>query len=173
MHAETRSQMSAFNLGAATMVAAIGVLLAAFGFQYIGGFVPCELCYLQRIPYYVSIPLLFVTLTTLTAGYPRLAALLFFAASLVFLANAGLGVYQAGAEWKFWPGPTSCSGEQPIAKQAGSMLDALKTTAVVRCDVAQIRILGLSFAGWNVIVSMVLFALAIQAAFRAAPSARE
>lgn len=173
MKSRTRAEMSAFNLGAGTMLAAVAVLLAAFGFQHIGGYIPCELCYLQRIPYYVAIPVLFVALTLITARYPRVSALLFFLAALAFLANAGIGVYQAGAEWKYWPGPTSCSGEQPIAQQAGNLLDALKTTTVVRCDVAQFRMLGLSFAGWNVVVSFLLFLTALQAAFRVAPDNRE
>lgn len=173
MKARTRSEMAAFNLGAATMFAAIAVILTALGFEHIGGYVPCELCYLQRIAYYGSIPVLFVALTLLTAAYPRIAALLLFLVALAFLANAGLGVYQAGAEWKFWPGPTSCSGEQAIAQQAGNLLDAIKKTSVVRCDEPQIRIFGLSFAGWNVIVSLVLFAMSLQAAFRASPDNRQ
>ncbi len=173
MKSRTRTEMAAFNLGAGTMLAAIAVLLAAFGFQHIGGYVPCELCYLQRIPYYIAIPVLFVALTLITAQYPRVSALLFFLAALAFLANAGIGVYQAGVEWKYWPGPASCSGEQAIAQQAGGLLDALKKTSVVRCDVPQFRMFGLSFAGWNVLVSFGLFVMALQAAFRAAPDNRE
>lgn len=171
MARDTIARTRAFNLGAFTMVTALAVLITAFGFQYIGGYQPCELCYLQRIPYYVAIPVLFGALVAVSAEQPRTAALLFFLAALVFLTNAGLGAYQAGAEWAFWPGPTTCSGEQPISQQAGNLLDALKTTNVVRCDVAQLRILGLSFAGWNVLVSLALFTLALKTAFRAAPSA--
>lgn len=170
MQLRTTGESAAFNLGALALLGSIGSILAAFGFQHIGGYVPCELCYMQRIPYYVGIPLLFVTLVALSAGHARLSAGLFFVAALVFLAGAGIGVYQAGAEWGFWPGPATCSGEQSITSQAGSLLDALKTTQVVRCDVAQLRILGLSFAGWNVVVSMALFAMAVNAAFRAAPA---
>lgn len=170
LHARPATGAAAFNLGATALLIALGAIVSAFGFQYIGGFKPCELCYLQRIPYYIAIPMVFAALVMVSAQYPRFAALTFFAASLVFLANAGLGVYQSGAEWHFWPGPSTCSGEQAITGNAGNLLDALKTTSVVRCDVAQIRILGLSFAGWNVVVSLFLFALAIKAAFRAAPN---
>ncbi len=173
MHTQRKLQMSAFNIGAAAMLGAIALVLAALGFEHIGGYVPCELCLLQRVPYYAVIPLLFVTLPLLTAGHARAAASLFLLASMLFLATAGIGAYQAGAEWQFWPGPTSCSGEQPIAQQAGGLLDALKTTTVVRCDVAQLRILGLSFAGWNVVAGLILFAMATQAAFRAAPGEQD
>ncbi len=170
MQVRSSGEAAASNLGALALLVSIGSILTAFGFQYIGGYTPCELCYLQRIPYYVVIPTLFVTLVLLTAGYPRAAAALFFVAALVFLSNAGIGVYQAGAEWKFWPGPATCSGDQAITSRAGNLLNELKTTNVVRCDVAQLRILGLSFAGWNVVVSLALFALAINAAFRSVPA---
>ncbi|MBL8566996.1 MAG: disulfide bond formation protein B [Hyphomicrobiaceae bacterium] len=170
MQARSSGEAAAFNFGALALLGAIASILAAFGFQYIGGYIPCELCYLQRIPYYIAIPGVFATLVVLSAGYPRAAAALFFVVALVFLSNAGIGVYQAGAEWKFWPGPATCSGEQAISTKAGSLLNDLKTTNVVRCDVAQLRIFGLSFAGWNVVVSLVLFALALKAAFRSVQS---
>ena len=46
--------------------------------------------------------------------------------ALVFLANAALGTYHAGAEWHFWPGPQECSGVQQLNTTAGNMLDALQ-----------------------------------------------
>jgi hypothetical protein len=36
------------------MAAAVGT---ALGFQYIGGYIPCALCLLQRQPYYYAIPI--------------------------------------------------------------------------------------------------------------------
>ena len=59
---------------------------------------------MQRYAYYAAIPLLFVAMA-LVSEMPRVAALLFFVVALAFLGNAGLGVYHAGAEWKFWAGP--------------------------------------------------------------------
>lgn len=166
-HVKSVKGSEAYRTGGAIFFLAVATILAALGFEHIGGYRPCELCLLQRWPYYLSIPLLFAALASLSAGWPRAAALLFFSCALLFLANSGIGAYQAGAEWKFWPGPTTCSGEQPMTTNAGNLLESLKTTTVVRCDVPQLRILGLSFAGWNVVVSLALFAVALKAAFAA------
>lgn len=158
----------AYRIGGAVLFATIAVILAALGFEHIGGYRPCELCLLQRWAYYFSIPVLFAALVLVGAEQRKLAALLFFAVALAFLANSGVGAYQAGAEWKFWPGPATCSGQQAVATDAGNLLGALQKTSVVRCDEPQIRIFFLSFAGWNVLISLALFAAGLKAAFAAA-----
>lgn len=161
----------AYRAGALALLGGIAVILSALAFEHIGGYLPCELCLMQRWAYYTAIPLLFLALAALSGGYPRAASTIFLLVGLAFLANAGLGVYQAGAEWKFWPGPTSCSGAQQLTSSAGSLLKELTKTQVIRCDEPQLRIFGLSFAGWNVLISLSLSALALSATARAARSA--
>lgn len=156
----------AYRAGALALFGATMVILAALAFEHIGGFRPCELCLMQRWAYYAGLPMLFFALVALSGGHPRLASILFLLVALAFLANAGLAAYQAGAEWKYWPGPTSCSGAQEISASAGSLLKELAKTSVIRCDEPQIRILGLSFAGWNVLVSLALFSLSLSAGTR-------
>lgn len=159
---------TAYATGAAVLFVATGVILAALGFEHIGGYIPCPLCLQQRYAYYGSIPLLFVALTLVSADKPRIAALLFVIVALAFLANAGLGAYQAGAEWKFWPGPETCSGAQGISTSAGGLLENLANTRVMRCDEASWRFAGLSFAGWNAVISLLLFIGALRAAVHTA-----
>jgi disulfide bond formation protein DsbB len=95
---------------------------------------------------------------------PSRAAVLFLLVALAFLGNAALGTYHAGAEWRFWPGPESCTGAQDLAKSAGGLLDSLSTTRVVRCDEAAWRFLGVSLAGWNAVVSILISAMSLRAA---------
>jgi len=86
--------------------------------------------------------------------------------ALAFLANAGLGVYHAGAEWKFWPGPDTCAAPSAAtATNAKDLLKGLDAVTVIRCDEAAGRFAGLSFAGWNVLLSIALCAGALLAAF--------
>ena len=99
----------------------------------------------------------------MSAGQPRAATIVFVIVALAFLANAALGVYHAGAEWQFWPGPAACSGSQTITTNAGGMLEALQHTKVVRCDEAAWRFAGLSFAGWNVVASLLIVLLSVRA----------
>lgn len=162
---------ASYKWGAVTLFFAAAVILAALGFEYIGGFDPCELCLEQRYAYYIGTPLLFLSLVLLSAGQTRLAAGLFLLVSLLFLANAGLGVYHAGVEWKFWEGPQACSGSglKPLAG-SGSLMKDLAGRAVASCVEPQIRILGLSFAGWNVVACVALFFGALKAAFAASES---
>ena len=75
------------------------------------------------------------------------------------LGNAGLGAYHAGVEWKFWQGPTDCTGTIGDLGSAGSLLQRLDTVKVVRCDEVQWRFLGLSLAGYNVLISLLMAAI--------------
>jgi disulfide bond formation protein DsbB len=161
----TPHKQPAYRWGALTLVAALAGILIALGFQYIGGMAPCPLCLQQRYAYYICIPALFLALVLLGAGRPRDAGLLFLLVSFAFLANAGLGTYHAGAEWKFWPGPDTCAAGAAVPAGGGALLERLKNTQVIRCDEAAGRVLGLSFAGWNVFLSLALCIGALQAAF--------
>jgi disulfide bond formation protein DsbB len=75
--------------------------------------------------------------------------------------NAGLGTYHAGIEWKWWPGPQDCSGPIDSLGSANDLLRQLESINVVRCDEAAWRFLGLSLAGYNVLISLALAAVAI------------
>ncbi len=154
----------AYKPGAMALLVAGAAIVGALGFEHIGGILPCPLCLEQRYAYYAGLPLLFAALVLLSAGQRRWAALLFAAVALGFLANAGLGVYHAGAEWHFWPGPLTCSGAQPLSTSVGGLLDALPSTNVIRCDEAAWRFAGISLAGWNVVVSLLVLALSLRAA---------
>ena len=160
----TNSQ--AYRWGATGLMLASAAILGALGFEYIGGYLPCPLCLQQRWAYYAGVPLLFLTLVLFSMDKPRLAGLLFLLVGAAFLANAGLGIYHAGAEWKFWPGPDTCSGGSGlITANAGNLLQNIEKTHVIRCDEAALRIAGLSLAGWNVVTSLMLCTACVKAAF--------
>jgi disulfide bond formation protein DsbB len=159
-------QASAYRFGGMLLFLATGSILAALGFEYIGGYQPCPLCLMQRYAYYIAIPLSFLAMA-FAMEKPKLAGALFLGVAVAFIANAGLGIYHAGAEWKYWPGPATCSMQQALPTSAADLLQGLDDR-VVRCDEASWRMFGLSFAGWNVIISAVLAGLALKAASTAA-----
>ncbi len=149
---------------AAIAVASIGVATVAgfLFFQFVLGYPPCPLCLEQRIAFYVAIPLAVMILLGVSVGASRkvlLLALLAIAAAMVW--NAGLGVYHSGIEWKWWPGPQDCSGPTTSFGSASSLLNRLQNIRVVRCDEAAWRFLGLSLAGYNVLISLALAAVAL------------
>lgn len=158
----------AYKAGAAALMLSIASLAIAYAFQYIGGYEPCPLCEMQRCAYYAGIPLLFVALVLVASDHAGWATAIFFLVALAFLANAGLGIYHAGAEWKYWPGPDTCGAvSRPLGGGSGGLLKQLEQTYVIRCDEAPWRMFGLSFAGWNVVISFLIFVAALQAAFAA------
>jgi disulfide bond formation protein DsbB len=123
-------------------------IAGAFAFQF-AGYDPCHLCLMERWAYYVAIALSLVLLLTKFGMKQGLYLL-----ALIMLASTIFGIYHSGVEWKWWPGPNSCTG--------GSSLGGLPdlTKPVVMCDEAALRIFGLSLAGWNAVIS---FALALVA----------
>ncbi len=158
---------SAYRSGGIALLLAAAVIIAALGFEHIGGHVPCPLCLQQRYAYFAGVPLLFVAMA-LVAEMPRLAALIFAVVAVAFLANAGLGIYQSGAEWKLWPGPETCGALQALPSSAADLLKEAAEATVVRCDEASWRFAGLSFAGWNAVMSLAICALALRSAVQCA-----
>jgi len=159
---------SANAIGAAMLAVATAVILAALAFQHIGGYIPCPLCLQQRYAYYGGIPALAVAIVLLRARNAPAAAAVFALVGAAFVINAGLGIYQAGAEWKFWE-ITSCAAPGGLPKLD---LDNLNIEKAAICGVANWHFLGLSFAGWNVIFSALLALGALAAALEAWRRAR-
>ena len=164
---------------AALVIAAVGAatILGALFFEYRLGLKPCPLCLEQRIAYYVAIPLALMVVAGVSVGSSRkvlMAALLAIAAAMLW--NAGLGVYHSGVEWQWWEGPKDCSGEVAGFGSAGGLLKQMQETSIVRCDEAAWRFLGLSLAGYNVLISLGLAAVALWGfwrAWQARPAARQ
>ena len=147
--------LTVFLLGLAT-------ILGAWGFQLIGGYVPCKLCLEERIPYYVGLPLVLLALLGALQNWPPiLVRLLLLVAAVGFAIGAGIGTYHAGAEWAWWAGPTDCGGGTATTGSAGDLLNQIAHTKVVSCSEASWRLFGLSFAGWNAVVSAALAVVAL------------
>jgi len=150
-------------LAAAAIVTVVGALTICgfFFFQYVLGYPPCPLCLDQRNAFYVSVPL--AALLWLGANYGASSKVMiagFAVIAAVMLWNTGLSAYHAGVEWKFWPGPTDCSGPINSLGSAGNLLKQLENIRIVRCDEAAWRFLGISLAGYDVLVSLFLAAVA-------------
>ena len=125
---------SAYRIGALVLFAAAAVILTALAFEHFGGYAPCPLCLQQRYAYYAGVSALFFALVLLSAGHTRMVAAVFLAVALIFLANAVLGAYHTGVEWKFWPGPDTCAGTAALVPNRSSYtkLMAANTTGTAR-----------------------------------------
>ncbi len=142
-------------------VVSLATLLGVWFFQFVLKLPPCPLCLEQRIPYYVVIPLsLLVAVAALWRAPRHVIAAGFAILVAAMLVSAALGAYHAGVEWRLWAGPTDCSGPMTDFTSKGPLLDQLQSIRVVRCDEAAWRFLGVSLAGYNVLVSLALAAVA-------------
>lgn len=148
------------------LVASLAMLAIAHAFETFGGLAPCTLCLRAREVYWVAAGLALAgMLITRMRGGEKFRWAFDGALGLVFAAGVALAVYHAGAEWKFWPGPTSCSGGGAGAVSAGQMADLLQGAKIKppACDKAAWVFLGLSMAGWNALVSLGLTVLSFMA----------
>src|ERR1700692_1830000 len=141
---------------------AAGTLAGAWYFQLVLDIRPCPLCLEQRYAYYLAIPLGALVALAAAKDAPRAVLVAGLAIlAIAALGNALLGAYHAGVEWHFWQGPTECTGPVGNLGSAGNLLERLDTVKVVRCDEVQWRFLGLSLAGYNVLISLLMVAIAV------------
>ncbi|MDO9417944.1 disulfide bond formation protein B [Pararhizobium sp.] len=163
---QNRTGLIAAVLSTLGMSATVGGALA---FEHLGGYIPCMLCLMQRDPYYYGIPLGLLAILSVVLELPRWTTRMILAAiAILMLWGAGMGVYHAGVEWHFWEGPASCATTAAgVSSDVGDLLGDLNSKHGPSCTDAALRVLGLSFAGWNVIASLVLAAIAARGAVKA------
>ena len=129
----------------------LGLLGGALGSQYLGGLVPCEMCYWQRWPHAAAIILATLAFTApAVSGRSRMLTLL--AAAAIVISGA-IGVYHAGVELGIFEGFTTCTTMAGGATTA-ELLNSIMNTPLVRCDQVQFSFLGISMAGWNALLSL-------------------
>ena len=138
---------------------AAATIIGAWIFEYVG-YAPCELCLKQRWAYYAAIALSLAMLgaSRSSAKLMRYGLLIL---ALLWVGSMAFGIYHSGVEWKWWQGPTTCTGAGALS---GGLPDLTKP--VVLCDTPAIRILGLSLAGWNAVISFGLAFVALVGAHR-------
>jgi disulfide bond formation protein DsbB len=156
-----RSANPALTAALAITAIAAATLAGAWFFQLVLDIRPCPLCLEQRYAYYLALPLGALVALGAARNAPRTVILTGLAIlALAALGNAWLGGYHAGVEWGLWQGPTDCTGPVGNLGSAGNLLERLDTVKVIRCDEVQWRFLGLSLAGYNVLISLLMAALA-------------
>lgn len=152
------------------LVAGLVLLLGALVIEHGMGIAPCVLCLYQRIPPAVALPLAALALwpRVPAAWARRLTAMV----ALVFLAGAVLAGYHVGVEQHWWAGTAQCGGDAApppdLSTDLSALRRALEAPEVVPCDAIPWSFVGISLAGYNMIVSMGLAVLGLWAAGRRA-----
>jgi disulfide bond formation protein DsbB len=147
------------HLMALAALGSVGLLAAAFTFQYLGGMAPCAMCLWQRWPHAVAVALGAV-------GLALPYAVIAWAGALSMLTGAGIAVLHTGVERGWWILNLECTGGGDSLRDMdmSALLDPTQGESIVLCTDVAWSLLGLSMASWNAIASLVLMGLWIAAA---------
>lgn len=148
-----RSKADRFAAGL-LLVGPAALLAGAYAFQYVGGLVPCEMCWWQRYALMVAL-----ALAALGWVLGRSRALLVLAAVAV-LANAGIAIFHAGVEQHWWQGITACAAT-PAGGSNADIMGQILAQPLVRCDAIPWSLFGLSMAAWNAVISILVGGVAL------------
>ena len=127
------------------------VLVSAFIIEHQLGHEPCKLCLYERIPYFLSIVLLIKIL--FFKKYEKITLFILF---LIFIASAVLAFYHFGIEQGFFSESFVCKAEDlsgTLSKE--QLLEQLNKNSI-SCKDVSFRVLGLSLASINTILSIIL-----------------
>ena len=142
-----------FNL---ILLFSIFALLSAYFIQYVLGHKPCSLCLIERIPYVLTI--IIITLSFIFKKYEKIY-LIFLA--LIFIAASLISFYHFGIEQGFIKESLVCDlNKQMNILTAEDLLEELKKKTI-SCKDVTFRILGLSLATINTIISILLSVILI------------
>nr|WP_072791603.1 disulfide bond formation protein B [Cognatishimia maritima] len=128
-------------------LASLGMILAAWGFQYIGGYAPCKMCYWQRYPHFAAILIGGLALALKARALAWLGV-------VAMLTTAGIGIFHSGVERKLWEGPTSCTSSSIGGLNTDELFNQIMNAPLVRCDEIPWQMLGFTMANLNALASL-------------------
>lgn len=148
-------------IGLAVMASLGMAYLAEYGFKLL----PCELCLLQRKPFFAVIALALAALVWRKAIQRKVILALM---GVALLANSGIALYHTGVEQKWWQGPTECSADDLKTGQSLEEIRAAVMAApLIRCDTPAWEFHGITMASMNIFFCLFLSAFAFVSLYAA------
>ena len=127
-------------------------LAIAYYIQYILGHKPCNLCLIERIPYFSAVIL--VSLMFVINKYKRVIAGILM---LFFIFGTVVSFYHVGIEQGFFSESLVCDlGESNENLSKENLLKQLENSSAVSCKDVTFRFLGFSLATINTVISILL-----------------
>jgi disulfide bond formation protein DsbB len=126
-------------------------LIAAYFIQYVLKHQPCNLCLIERIPYFLSI--IVISICLITRKFEKVSLLVL---SLIFFSATLISFYHFGIEQGFIRESLVCDlniESNNLSKEA--LLNQLKTLSV-SCKDVTFKIFGLSLATFNIFFTLIL-----------------
>ena len=139
------------------LIFSIFAILAAYFIQYVLGHEPCNLCLIERLPYFFSI--IIISICLFTKKFEKIILIIL---SLIFFISALLSFYHFGIEQGIIKESLVCdlnSQNNELSKEA--LLNQLKEMPI-SCKDVTFKIFGLSLATFNIFISIILSAITMK-----------
>ena len=132
-------------------------LSIAYFIQYVFGHKPCNLCLIERIPYIASVIL--ISLIFIINKFEKIIAIIIL---LLFIFGAIISFYHFGIEQGFFSESLVCDlgDNKKLSKE--QLLKQLESSSIVSCKDVTFRVLGLSLATINTIISIILSVIMVK-----------
>ncbi len=135
-----------------TLIISIISLLSAIYIEHSIGIKPCKLCIYQRVPY------LFAIFVSFLGYYYSNNKFFINLLALIFLISFMISGYHVGIEKEIFSEFSGCTSQNIELLDKSKILNSLKNS-VVSCKDISFKILGMSLATINFIISSILLVL--------------
>ena len=135
----------------------IFALGSAYFIEYILDHQPCNLCLIERLPYFFAIIIIFLGLSL-----NKFEKFIFISLGIIFTSATILSLYHVGIEQEFFKESLVCISNNEInILNKEDLLKEFKKT-IVSCKDVDFTLFGLSLATINVIISFILSVITIK-----------
>ena len=141
------------NKTALNIILFISIIALSFAYfvEYVLNYKPCNLCLIERLPYFLAIIIIFLGIFL-----NRFEKIIFISLGLIFASATILSLYHVGIEKGFFEESLVCisNNEMNILNKEDLLKEFQKT--VVSCKDVEFTLFGLSLATINGIISFIL-----------------
>ena len=137
----------------------LSLLVGAYAFEFLGGLKPCKICLWQRWPHLGAIIIGLLVLLSKSVLLMRIAC-------IVVLVGAGIAFFHMGVEFNWWEGPSTCTSGSITNLTSAELMKKILEAPITRCDDIPWSFVGLSMAGWNGILSIILSYFWLKASYK-------
>ena len=134
------------------------ILAIVYYLEFFLGYKPCELCVYQRFPYFIII---FLSISYILINNIKMKKITFLFYILIFFSSFIISSYHFGIENNFWASLTECKTNSEKITDSNDIKNYLLNKDYVSCSDVLFKFFGISLAGYNILISFILFFISI------------
>ena len=131
-------------------------IISALYIEYILQYEPCKLCIYQRLPYIAAIFISFIGFNYLNNDGILIVTIMIFVLSVI------ISGYHFGIENNIFDELSACANDSLDISNKSKLLESLNQSLPVNCKDATFKILGVSLAAINTILSVLIVIFSIR-----------